>query len=263
MQRLSRVDDDHRRGGRVVGEDVVLGAAGQRDVTGVQPGGSAALADDGGAAVRLADQRQRRIVADAHRPRWIHHHPQHECASRSHTVEQADHGVHRRSLSSRRPARPIAGEKHLHACADVGVDVDARQHLRPSAEQRLVDAPADDEEREMLCGNGGFGRIQQAPIVQNGRSSRRTRQASGPAPARSTAARARAPGWLRRPRACATARPAPAAPAQVVAGQSGQVGFQVGRVGQTAIRSRNGVTVLSNASFTIASSSSCLSPKCL
>ena len=93
------MDDDHRRGGGVVGEDVVLGAASQRDVAGPQPDGSAALADDRRAAVGLADQCQRRLVFDAHRPRRVHHHPQHECASRSHTVEQADHGVHAGSLS--------------------------------------------------------------------------------------------------------------------------------------------------------------------
>ena len=45
----------------------------------------------------------------------------------------------------------------MHAGADMVFGVDAGQNLRSAAEQRLIDAPANDEEREMLCGNSGFG----------------------------------------------------------------------------------------------------------
>ena len=72
---LARMDDDHRRRGRVVGEHVVVGAAGQRDVARPQQDSPRAFADDRRTAVGLADQGQRRLVFDAHRPRRIHHHP--------------------------------------------------------------------------------------------------------------------------------------------------------------------------------------------
>ncbi len=51
--------------------------------------------------------------------------------------------------------------------------------------------------------------------------------------------------------------------AQVVGGQRDRSALEVGGVAQCRDRPRNGVTVLSRASFTMVSSSSCLSPKCL
>ena len=81
---------------------IVAMPAGQRlepfiDVDDIAEVAVAALTDDRGAAVRLADQRQLCLILDAHRPRRIHHHPQYESATRPYSVEQTDHRVHPRS----------------------------------------------------------------------------------------------------------------------------------------------------------------------
>ncbi len=77
----------------------------ERDVAGLEPDGPAVVTDDGRPAVGLADQGQRGVVLDSHRPRRIQHHPQHERAARSNPVEQSDNGVHAASLAPVRRMR--------------------------------------------------------------------------------------------------------------------------------------------------------------
>jgi len=99
---LAWMDDDHRRRGGVVGEHVVLGAASQRDVAGAparrfrcsppnnRPRGHGVwqISVSGASSLMLIDHGG---VPSSSRNT--------KCASRSHTVEQADHGVHAGSLS--------------------------------------------------------------------------------------------------------------------------------------------------------------------
>src|SRR3954468_13334216 len=59
----------------------------------------------------------------------------------------------------------ISRQKHPDRGRHVVVHVDARLDRRFTTEQGRVDAPADDEEREMLGGNAWFGDTEQAPVV--------------------------------------------------------------------------------------------------
>ena len=83
-----------RFGRRVVGEQVVLDPAGDGDVARPRVEGVAGVRDDDGVAARHADQRQRGVVLDAHRPRRIQGQPQHERAAGAHSVEQSTECIH-------------------------------------------------------------------------------------------------------------------------------------------------------------------------
>ena len=65
---LAGVDDRLRRRGRVVGEQVVIGAAQERDIPGAEPLRRLAVDGEAGVAAQHRDHAQRRLVLDAQRP---------------------------------------------------------------------------------------------------------------------------------------------------------------------------------------------------
>ena len=184
----------------------------------------------------------------------------------------------RLALAHRRAGRPRRPRREPIPCVpDTRIEKPGRlpgrghRHPRPAntcdppQNKRLVDASyRQSGTRNVLPPLAVRGRGA-GPGREAGRNSRRMPQACGQVPARNRAAPIRAYGWLRRPPAGAVAQRVPAAPrggsrrpASIEVRCRGQWCRPASRCGP-----RNGVTVLSKASFTMVSRSSCLSPKCL
>jgi hypothetical protein len=99
---LARPDHDLDLGRRVVGDQVVVRAAGEGDVAGVEAhlhGGGHVDQHEG--PVGGGDQAQRRLVLDLDAERRLHDHPEEEGAAGPGAVEQRRDGIHARTVDAR------------------------------------------------------------------------------------------------------------------------------------------------------------------
>jgi hypothetical protein len=85
---------------RRVGHGVVVGAAHDPDIAGSQLDGFVVVVAHPGAAAQHGSDRERRLVADAQRPRRVEHRTKQERAPGTRSVQEADKRIHDETITN-------------------------------------------------------------------------------------------------------------------------------------------------------------------